>query len=75
MLQDKKIAFGVNLFGTARRVDLAIESYVKIKQKYPDNIDLYNIQFADTSIKGREHSEFKTIRTLKQSSKNYITLL
>jgi hypothetical protein len=73
MLQDKKIAFGVNLFGTARRVDLAIESYVKIKQKYPDNIDLYNIQFADTSIKGREHSEFKTIRALRESSKNYIT--
>lgn len=72
MLYDKKIAFGLNLFGRTKRVDLAIESYLKIKQKYPNNIDLYNIQFKDTAIKGRDHTAFKPLRTMNKSSKDYI---
>ena len=33
MPQDKKIAFGVNLFGKSIRSDLCIESLVKLKEK------------------------------------------
>lgn len=68
---DKKIAFAVNLFGENKRTDLAIESFLKIKQKYP-NIDLYNVQFVDEQIKGRYHADIPTLRVLKDSSKNYI---
>lgn len=70
-MSHKKIAFGVNLFGENDRVELAIESFLKIKEKY-SSIDLYNIQFEDKSIKGREHPAFKTLRAMKKTSKNFI---
>jgi len=71
-MENKKIAFGLNLFGQSSRVDRAIESYLKIKRKYPINIDLYNLQFNDRNIKGREHPDFKSLYKLKESNKNYI---
>lgn len=69
----KRFAFGVNLYGKNIRTDLAIESYLKLKKKYNDIIDFYNVQFVDTSVPMREHAEFKLYRCLKESSKNYIT--
>lgn len=72
MQQNVKIAFGVNLFGNNIRNDLAIQSFLKIKKKY-SNIDLYNIQFKDTSINFRDSKEFSILRCLDKSSKNYIT--
>ena len=72
MPQNKKIAFGVNLFGKSIRSDLCIESLVKLKEKFPDIIDLYNIQFEDRAIVGREHPAFKTLYVLKESNKTHV---
>jgi hypothetical protein len=72
MPQNKKIALGVNLFGKSVRTDLCIQSLVALKKKFPDVIDLYNIQFVDESIKGREHPDIKTLRVLTESNHNYI---
>jgi len=72
MPQNKRIAFGVNLFGSSIRTDLSIESYLKIKKKYPDNVDLFNVQFIDESVKYRAHPEFKLLRALEQSNQDYI---
>ena len=65
----KKIAVGTNLFGSNKAQDLALQSLIKCKQKYPDNIDLYNIQF-ENGKDLTEHSEFKTLRCLKRTSKD-----
>lgn len=70
-MSDKRIAFGVNLFGNNDRVELAIESFIKIKEKYP-TIDLYNIQFKDPAAKGRLHPAFTTLNTMEKSSKDFI---
>jgi hypothetical protein len=72
MPQNKKIALGVNLFGKTNRTDLCVDSLLKIKEKYPDTIDLYNIQFEDKSIVGREHPSFKPLHVLKESNKTYV---
>lgn len=72
MPANKKIAFGVNLFGKSIRTDLCIESLLVVKRKYPDIIDLYNIQFEDKAIKGREHPDIKTLFVLKESNKDYV---
>ena len=69
----KKIAIGLNLFGTSPRTDMCIESLIRAKNKYPDNIDLYNVQFVDESIKHRLHPSFKLIRVLKETNHDYIT--
>lgn len=64
----KKIAVGTNLFGQNKAQDLALQSLIKCKQRYPDNIDLYNIQF-ENGKDLTEHPEFKTLRCLKRTSK------
>ena len=64
-----KIAVGTNLFGINSAQTLASESLVKCKKKFPDTIDLFNIQFEN----GKdlvEHPEFKTLRCLKRTSKD-----
>jgi len=73
MQPNKKIAFGVNLFSDSNRTDLAIESFLKLKNKFDDVLDLYNIQFTDESLKFRNHDQFKLLRCLTSSSKNYIS--
>lgn len=73
MPQNKKIAFGVNLFGNTVRTDLCIQSLLKVKEKYPDIIDLYNVQFKDVTKKGREHPQIKTLRVLEESNLDYVT--
>jgi hypothetical protein len=72
MPRNKKIALGVNLYSHNNRTDLAIESYLKIKNKFKDNIDLYNIQFKNETQEFRNHSYFSLYRCLTESSKNYI---
>jgi len=72
MQQNKKIAFGVNLFSFNNRTDLAIESFIKLKNKFSDILDLYNIQFEDKSQKFRDHSNFSLYRSLKTNSKDFI---
>ena len=64
----KKIAVGTNLFGSNKAQDLASESLIKCKAKFPDNIDLFNIQFEDGKDLA-EHVNFKTLRCLKRTSK------
>lgn len=71
-MSHKKIAFGVNLFGTSKRSDMAIESFLKIKESFPNNVDLFNVQFVDENIKGRIHKDVPTLRVLQDTSKNYI---
>jgi len=68
----KKIALGVNLFGASKRSDLCIESILKCKEKFP-SMDLYNVQFQDTSIKHRKHEAFKPLHVLRKSNQDVIT--
>ena len=72
MPREIKIALGVNLFGTSVRTDLCIESLLAVKKKYPDVVDLYNMQFEDKSKMGREHSGFKTLHVLKTSNQTFV---
>lgn len=73
MPQNKKIALGVNLFGKSIRTDLCIESLLRVKSKYPDTVDLYNIQFKDRGKGGLDHSEFKSLHVLEESNRDYVT--
>lgn len=68
----KKIALGVNLFSESRRTTLAVESYLKLKARYPDSIDLFNIQFVDKNLKFRDEKGFDLYRCLKENSLHYI---
>jgi hypothetical protein len=63
----KKIAVGINIFKTSKRQDLCIQSLLKCKKLFPDIIDLYNIQY-ENSNDITEHTEFKTLKALKQTS-------
>jgi len=72
MPQNKKIAFGVNLFGKSVRTDLCIESLLALKKKYPQNVDLYNLQFEDRTKLGRVHPDFTTLYVLKESNQDYV---
>jgi hypothetical protein len=42
-----KILLTTNTFKTYKRQDIAVQSYKKLKELYPDNVDLLNIQFKD----------------------------
>ena len=68
----KKIAFGVNLFSKSERTTLAVESYLKLKDKYTESIDLYNIQFVNKELKFRNEEGFKVYHCLEESSQQYI---
>lgn len=72
MQNGKKIALGVNLFGKSVRTDLCIESLLAIKRKFPDIIDLYNLQFKDVTKPGRMHNEFKLLTALETSNQTYV---
>jgi hypothetical protein len=72
MPREIKIALGVNLFGRSVRTDLCIESLLAVKKKYPNVVDLYNLQFEDKSKIGREHSDFKTLHVLKTSNQTFV---
>ena len=63
-----KIAVGTNLFGSCPRQDLGIQSLLKCKKILGDQIDLFNIQFANGKDL-TEHSEIKTLKTLTKTSK------
>jgi len=65
----KKIAVGTNLFGQNTAQDLALQSLIKCKKRYPDHIDLFNIQF-ENGKDLTEHPDFKTIHCLKRTSKD-----
>ena len=67
----KKIALGLNIFGRSNRTDLALSSMVDLKKQFP-NIDLFNLQFADSSIKGRLHGLFSTLPCLEETNHDYI---
>ena len=42
-----KILLTTNTFKTYKRQDIAVQSYKKLKELFPDNVDLLNIQFKD----------------------------
>jgi len=56
-----KIAVGTNLFGNGKRQDFGIQSLLKCKSKFANEIDLYNIQFAN----GKDLREQEGLATLK----------
>ena len=61
-----KIAVGTNLFSSGVRQELALQSLIKCKQKFPDRIDLFNIQFENGKDLS-ENSNFTTLRSLKKT--------
>lgn len=64
-----KIAVGTNLFGTCFRQSLGIQSLLKCKELLGDQIDLFNVQFADGKDL-TEHEGLQTLRCLKTTSKD-----
>jgi hypothetical protein len=62
-----KIAVGTNLFGSCPRQDLGIQSLLKCKKILGDQIDLFNIQFANGKDL-TEHDEIKTLKCLTKTS-------
>lgn len=64
-----KIAVGTNLFGNGKRQDFGIQSLLKCKSKFANEIDLYNIQFANEKDL-REQEGLTTLKSLKLTSKD-----
>ena len=64
-----KIAIGTNIFGSFHRQNTCIESLKKIKKKFPDIVDLYNIQSIDNP---QEEKDFETLAVLKKTSKDIV---
>lgn len=64
-----KIAVGTNLFGKCPRQGLGIKSLLKCKESLADQIDLFNVQFADEKDL-TEHQGFQTLKCLKSTSKD-----
>ena len=62
-----KLALGTNAFGNCPRQELGLKSLLKCAEKFPDNIDLFNIQF-ENGKDLREVDGFKTLYTLKKTS-------
>jgi len=65
----KKIAVGTNLFGHGSRQNFGIQSLLKCKKKFPNFIDLFNLQFANEKDL-REQEGFTTLKCLKKTSKD-----
>ena len=63
-----KIAVGTNLFGYGKRQEFGIESLLKCKEKMPDQIDLFNLQFKNEKDL-REQEGFTTLKCLEKTSK------
>ena len=64
-----KIALGTNIFGNFHRQDMCMESLKRLKEEFPDIIDLYNIQSPNNT---QEVDGFKTITPLITTSKDII---
>jgi len=64
-----KIAIGTNIFGSFHRQDTCIESLKRVEEKYPDIIDLYNIQPEENP---QEENGLRTLPLLRETCKNII---
>jgi hypothetical protein len=64
-----KIAVGTNLFGYSSRQEFGIQSLLKCKEKMPDQIDLFNLQFKNEKDL-REQEGFTTLKCLEKTSKD-----
>lgn len=65
-----KIALGTNIFNSYHRQDMCIQSLLRLKQLYPDMIDLYNIQPINNP---QVVDNFQTLPILKQTAKDVVT--
>jgi len=64
-----KIAIGTNIFNSVHRQDICIQSLKRLKELYPDMIDLYNIQPTSNPqiIEG-----FQTLDVLNRTAKDIV---
>jgi hypothetical protein len=67
-----RIALVTNTFGKYHRQNVAVESWIHLKSKFPDVLELYNIQFKDEENTFTDHYEgVKTEFLLENSSKTF----
>lgn len=65
-----KIAIGTNFFGNYHRQTIAIDSLIKIKSKYKNNVDLFGIQFKEEKEEIEKRSDINYIFELTRSSRD-----
>lgn len=66
-----KLAIGINFFGNHNRHQLCKQSLLKIKSKYPNQIDLFNLQFKDDE-NIEDLDGFKTIKGLTKDNRTLL---
>ena len=64
-----KIVLGTNTFNTYKRQDIAIDSWLHLRDLH--DISLYDIQFIDEKRKFEKVYDLNTLHTLEHSSYNY----
>jgi hypothetical protein len=67
-----KILIGTNTFGSYKRQDIAVESWLHLKTLYPDNVDLIDIQFKKDEATFEKKYDLKTVFPLRCSSKTWV---
>lgn len=68
-----QIAIVTNTFGKYHRQNVACESWIHLKNTFPQNVSLYNLQFEDERDTFTDHYDgVKTIHCLKTSSLSFI---
>lgn len=71
-MSDKNIAVITNTFGKYHRQNVAVESLVHLKNLFPENLELINLQFKDESDSFSDYySGLRTEFELTVSSKTY----
>jgi hypothetical protein len=72
-MSNKTIAVITNTFGKYHRQNVAMQSLLNLKQKFPDNVYLFNLQFKDEEETFDAHYEgIDTVHVLECSSESYI---
>ena len=67
-----KILLGTNTFGNYKRQDIAVQSWKKLKEIFPDTVELMNIQFEDEMESFNDPYGIPVKYVLKRSSLNLV---
>jgi hypothetical protein len=68
-----QIGIITNTFGKYHRQNIAAESWLHLKNLFPDNVRVYNLQFKDEKTTFNDHYDgIETVFCLDTSSKTYI---
>lgn len=71
-MSNLKILLGTNTFGEYHRQTVAMDSLRYLKEKFPDIVELIDVQFKDEQKKFTKNKDFDTVFELSTSSLNWV---